>query len=206
MRWGLSILLAAILTGSSFALDPDPVHLADPRDIAAVYAALLHGSAAFTNLGRNQNQCWAVVDTTVNFDDMNPKLAPDAQLRAPSSDPKPFQEALADFDARKYQRVTLPPSNSSQYVMVSPDEADAFRASRTAATAGGSGQRYAGCGGVTYFSDVYFSAKRTAALVYMLNWCRSLCGQGEWVYLEKRDGQWILRSGQAGIVSGAKPF
>lgn len=167
---------------------------------------MLHGNNAFKNLGRGQNQCWAISDTTVNFDDMNPKLAPDAQLKPPSYDPKPFQEALADFNARKYQRVTLAHSPGAEYVIVSPDEAAAFRGSRTSATAAGSGQRYSGCGGLTYFSDVYFSRHRTAALVYMLNWCGSLCGQGEWVYLEKQDGQWALRSGQASIVSGARPF
>jgi hypothetical protein len=206
MRWALSILLAGLLTGSLSAQPPDPVHTADPHDINAIYSALLRSSNVFSNLGRGQNQCWAIADTTVNFDDMNPKLAPDAQLRPPNNNPKPFQEALADFNVRKYQRVTLPHSSNSQYVVLSPDEANAFRESRTSTTAGDGSQKYSNCGGITYFSDVYFSSHRSAALVYMLNWCGSLCGQGEWVYLEKRDNNWVLRSGQASIVSGARPF
>jgi hypothetical protein len=207
IRWGLSILLAGVLTGSAFARPPDPVHTAaDQHDIGAIYSALLHNGAAFKNLGRGQDQCWAIADTTVNIDDMNPSLAPDAQLQPPGNNPKPFQEALADFNARKYQRVTLPHSSNSQYVVLSTDEANAFRASRTSVDGGDSDQKYSSCGGITYFSDVYFSARRSAALVYMLNWCGSFCGQGEWVYLEKRDGQWAMRSGQAGIVSGARPF
>jgi hypothetical protein len=209
VHWRQAILLAGFLAGlaspPSFAADAAR-SAADQREIGAVYSVLLHSGDVFKSLGRGQNQCWVIADTTVNIDDMNPSLAPDAQLKPPSYNPKPFQEALADFNARKYQRVTLPPSSSSQYVILSPDEAAAFRASRTSATADSSGQRYSSCGGITYFSDVYFSTRRTAALVYMLNWCGSLCGQGEWVYLEKHDGQWVPRSGQAGIVSGASPY
>ncbi|HYK37004.1 hypothetical protein [Alloacidobacterium sp.] len=208
MRWGLSMLLAGLLTGSALAgSNADPVHTsAEQRDISAVYSALMQRSDVFKSLGRGQNQCWAIADTTINIDDMNPAVAPDTQLKPPGNDPRPFQEALADFNARKYQREALTHSSSSQYVMVTPEEASAFRASRTSATAGAGGKRYSSCGGITYFSEVYFSSHRTAALVYMLNWCGNLCGHGEWVYLEKRDEHWALRSGQEGIVSGARPF
>jgi hypothetical protein len=201
MRWGLSIVMAVTLTG---ALGAQGHTSADLNDNSAIYTALLRDNPAFQSLGRGQGQCWAIADTTVNFDDMNPKLAPDAQLRPPSNDPKPFQEALADFNARKYIRVPMTHLSNSQYVMVTPDEADKFRASKTAAVNGNGGHRYSDCGGVTYFSDVYFSAHRKAALVYMLNWCGNLCGQGEWVYLEKHDDRWRLRSGQAAIVSGLR--
>jgi hypothetical protein len=209
MQWRRAILMAGFLAGfaCSQSRAADPAHsAADQREIGAIYSSLLHNGDVFKNLGRSQDQCWAVADTTVNIDDMSPSLAPDAQLKPPGNDPKPFQEALADFNARKYQRVTLAHTSSSQYVVLSPAEATAFRAARTSLTDDDTDQKYSNCGGITYFSDVYFSARRTAALVYMLNWCGSLCGQGEWVYLEKRDGQWALRSGQAGIVSGAKPF
>ena len=121
---------------------------------------------------------------------MNPALAPDAQLKPPGYDPKPFQEALTDFNARKYQRENLAHSVQvgSSYPMLSQQEVAEFRASRSSATASNSsGTRYSGCAGVSYFSDVYFSARHTAALVYMLNWCGSLCGQGEWIYVEKRE-------------------
>lgn len=208
MRQLLSIVLTGLLTSSALAAsNADPVHTSgEQRDISAVYSELMQRSDVFKSLGRGQNQCWAIADTTINIDDMNPAIAPDAQLKPPGNDPRPFQEALADFNARKYQRETLTHSPSSQYVMVSPEDAAAFRASRTSATASTGGKKYSGCGGITYFSEVYFSSRRTAALVYMLNWCGNLCGHGEWVYLEKRDDRWALRSGQAGIVSGAKPF
>ncbi len=206
-----AFVVPSLLVGFLFALvwPGTSANAANKQDdISAIYSELLH-SAGLKALGRNQNQCWAIADTTINIDDMNPALAPDAQLKPPGYDPKPFQEALTDFNARKYQRENLAHSVQvgSSYPMLSQQEVAEFRASRSSATASNSsGTRYSGCAGVSYFSDVYFSARHTAALVYMLNWCGSLCSQGEWIYVEKVSDHWVQRSGQAGIVSGARPF
>ena len=82
-----------------------------------------------------------------------------------------------------------------------------FQAARTSISASSaSQQKYSGYPGINYFSDVYFNPARSAALVYMVAWCTSFCSQGEWVYLEKQDSKWVRRSGQASVVSGAKPF
>ena len=199
-------LLGVILLTGFLSAQPHSVN--KPDDTSAIYANLMR-SPVFTALGKRQDQCWAVVDTTINIDDMSPPLAPDAALQPPSYDPKPFQEALADYNARKYQRLTLThsPQSGSSYLLLSPQEAADFRASRGSANASdGAGKKYSGCAGITYFSDAYFSSHRNAALVYMLNWCASLCSHGEWIYLEKRDDRWVQRSGQAAITSGAKPF
>jgi len=40
------------------------------------------------------------------------------------------------------------------------------------------------------FSEVYFNAHHTVALVYATHWCGALCGQGFWVALALEDGQW----------------
>ena len=174
-------------------------------DVSAIYSVLMHGPA-FQALGQRSGQCWGVVDRTVNIDDMNPALAPDAALKPPSYDPKPFEEALADYNARKYQRQSITRiSHGSSYPLLTPEQASDFRASRTGVSASGAG-RYADCGGITYFSDVYFSNRHNAALVYMLNWSGSLSSHGEWIYLEKQNKDWVQRSGQAAITSGAKPF
>jgi hypothetical protein len=170
---------------------------------------MLMPGSVLTNLGPGQNQRWAIADTTVNLDDMNPKLAPDAALQPPGNNPKPFQEALEDFNARKYQRETLTHSFhlDRAYTLLSPAEISEFREARTSATASSAmRQRYSGYPGITFFSDVYFNPHRTAALVYRLAWCGNLCSQGEWIYLEKHNGNWVQRSGQAAVVSGARPF
>ena len=44
--------------------------------------------------GFRSNQPWAISDTTVNEDDMNPKLAPEAILQPPEDNPRAFQEAV----------------------------------------------------------------------------------------------------------------
>ena len=202
MRIWRAILIPFLLAGFLSA-QSHPATKQD--DISSVYSALMH-APVFQALGQRQGQCWAIADTTINIDDMSPPLAPDAQLKPPSYDPKPFQEALADYYARKYQRQTLTHADQigASYKLLSPQEAAAFRASRTSVSASSSGN--AACGGITYFSDVYFNSHRNAALVYMLNWCGSLCSQGEWVYLEKQGDRWAQRSGQPAITSGAKPF
>lgn len=212
IRWGRSAWLTLLLTGFALAQpNPgNPVHTTTDRqrDVYAIYSMLVPG-AVFTNLGSSQNQRWAIADTTVNLDDMNPALAPDAALQAPGNNPKLFQEALADFNARKYQRDPLTRSFhlDRPYVLLAPAEVQEFRATRTSMSPDSSlQQKYSGYPGITYFSDVYFSAHRTAALVYRLDWCGSLCSQGEWIYLEKQSGHWVQRSGQAAIASGARAF
>ncbi len=175
-------------------------------DVSAIYSVLMQGPA-FQALGRRPGQCWGIVNRTINIDDMNPAIAPDAALKPPSYDPKPFEEALADYNAHKYQRQTITyiPHSASNPLLTLQEAAD-FRAGRTGVSAAGGSGSSANCGGITYFSDVYFSTHRNAALVYMLNWSGSLSSHGEWIYLEKQNKDWVQRSGQAAVTSGAKPF
>jgi hypothetical protein len=51
-------------------------------------------------------------------------------------------------------------------------------------------QRYPGSGGYTSLSAVGFNSTRTEALVYVAHRCGSLCGSGEYVFLQKQNGQW----------------
>jgi hypothetical protein len=198
-----------ILAGSLSAQSDPPAHLTGRlQDVYEIYSRVMPG-AVFTNLGSAQNQRWAIADTTINIDDMNPALAPDAALKAPSGAAKEFGEAVEDFQLRKHQREPVIRSLKLDrpYILLSSAEAGDFRVSRTSASPGNAlAQKYSGYPGISYLSDVYFDSHRTVALVYLLDWCGSLCGQGEWIYLEKQNGQWVQRSGQAGIVSGARPF
>lgn len=198
--------LCLLLTGTLFA--QSHADSAKQNDIYAIYSQLMPG-AVLANLGPSKNQRWAIADTTVNIDDMNPKLSPDAALKPPNGNPKPFQEAVADFNAHKYQRRPLSRDFhlNHPYTLLSPDEVNEFRQARSSAIASTSiQQKYSGYPGITYFSDVYFDSHRRAALVYQLDWCGNVCSQGEWIYLEKQNGRWVQRSGQAAIEPGAKPF
>jgi len=205
------VILAGFVSAQTNAqtnADP-PVHLTGPlEDVYAIYSLLMPGTV-FTNLGPAQNQRWAIADTTVNIDDMNPALAPDAALQPPNGAARQFQEAVGEFNLRKHLRepVIRGFKLKRPYVLLTPADISEFRTARTGASPGNAlAQKYAGYPGINYFSDVYFDSHRTAALVYQLSWCGYLCSQGEWVFLEKQNGQWVQRSGQPAVVSGAKPF
>ena len=57
----------------------------------------------FTDLDSGQ-QPWAVSDTTVNEDDLNPRLAPEANLQPPDDNARSFREAVTDFNQRRKER------------------------------------------------------------------------------------------------------
>jgi hypothetical protein len=168
-------------------------------DTYQIYSMLMPGQV-FTDMDSGQNQPWAISDTTVNEDDMDPKLAPEAFLQPPADNARGFREAVTDYNQRKKERLVLKRhfQLSRPYVLLSATDAAQFRASRTSVTASSSMQSaYGNYLGITYFSEVYFNIAQTSALVYILDWCGNLCSQAVWVYLEKQDGVWILRSGKA---------
>lgn len=53
-------------------------------------------------------------------------------------------------------------------------------------------KRFPGSPGILGFSRVGFSADGTQALFYASNNCDELCGGGEYVVMERRDGRWVI--------------
>jgi len=180
---------------------PAPAPVAPDRlpDSYAIYSLLMPGQV-FTDMDSGQNQPWAISDTTVNEDDMNPRLSPEATLQPPSDNARSFREAVTDYNQRRKERMALTRrfQLSRPYVLLQAAQTAEFRASRTSMNATSSMQSdYGDYLGITYFSEVYFNVAQTAALVYVLDWCGNLCSQAAWVYLEKQNGTWIRRSGKA---------
>lgn len=195
------LILQAALPGvcpaqSAGGSEPQPSQRQE--DSYAIYSLLMPGGV-FARMDSSQNQRWAIARTTVSAQDIDPALAPEAALQAPTGDPKPFYEAVADYNLRKNQRLVLTRrfQLDQPYELFSRSEIAEFRAVRAGAYAGSAlQQKYSGFPGITYFSQVYFSTDDGAALVYMVDWCGNLCAQAEWVYLEKQGGQWTRRSGE----------
>lgn len=157
---------------------PMPPDRAD--DSYAIYSTLMPGET-LASLPSAQGAPWAIVGVTVNETDRNPRIAPQGQLKPPPDNPRGFDEAVGDYQANRYTRVQLNKNGfhlEHPFSLLNPDAA-----------------KTSGSPGVTYFSEVYFDSKHRAALVYMYDWCASLCAAGTWVYLEKHDGQWVRRSG-----------
>jgi hypothetical protein len=168
-------------------------------DTYAIYSMIMPGQV-FKDMDSGQNPAWAISATTVNEDDMDPKLAPEATLQPPTDNPRGFQEAVTDYNQRKKERMTLKRrlQLSRPYVLLGPSNTAEFKASRTSLNATSDMQStYGNYLGITFFSEVYFNTAQTAALVYILDWCGNLCSQAEWVYLEKQNGVWVRRSGKA---------
>ncbi len=166
-------------------------------DSYQIYSLLMPGQV-FTDM--DQNQPWAISDTTINEDDMDPKLAPEATLQPPADNVRAFKEAVSDYNQRKKERLALTHrfQLSRPYILLKPGDAEQFRAAKTSLNATSDIQStYNNYLGITYFSEVYFNVAQTAALVYILDWCGNLCSQSEWVYLEKQNGVWVRRSGKA---------
>ena len=172
-------------------------------DSYAIYSLLMPGDT-FSRMAPEQNQRWAIAETTVSISDMNPAIPPEGQLRAPREHPKGFHEAVRDYEARKYERIQLTDQFdlAKPHTLMTADEVAEFRHARTAVDASSALRaKYAGIPGINFFSQVFFNSGHTAALVFMNNWCGHLCASGQWVYLEKHDGKWVRRSGITSRIS-----
>jgi hypothetical protein len=196
----LVVLGLAVIT--STALIPAQTKSTAPSDRRPdsyqIYSLIMPGQV-FTDM--DAGGPWAIADTTVNEDDMNPRLAPDAFLQPPADNPRGFEEAVSDYNQRKKERLVLKSPRfklSRPFVLLTSSEVARFKAARTSPMGSSDDQSaYGQYLGITFLSEVYFNTAQTSALVYILDWCGNLCSQAVWVYLEKRDGAWVLRSGKA---------
>lgn len=169
----------------------------DRADISAIYSLLMPG-VPFAGMSLSQAPHFAIAAQTVNIDDMNPAIPPDGQLQPPPDNGTAFREATQDFYTRKYERMQIPPQLQLDRPFDLLDEADVAELRRALTGIDPGSQlkdKWAGYPGITYFSEVYFNTADTAALVYMNNFCANLCANGQWIYLEKKNGQWVRRSG-----------
>lgn len=164
-------------------LKPIPPELA--ADTYAIYSLLLPGASA-DQIARAPTPSWSLAGTSVNITDMNPAVPPNGELKAPPENARAFNQAVLDFNARKYQRFRLDANSfhpARPFPLIDEHQVSSLRNSNI------------GNAGIIFFSAVYFSNARNAALVYVNDWCAHLCSAGQWVYLEKRNGQWVRRSG-----------
>jgi hypothetical protein len=190
---GATAVASAQTKPAAGAVSPDRM-----PDSYLIYAMLMPGQL-FEDMGSGESQAWAIGGTTINEDDMDPKLAPEATLQPPDDNPRGFREAVSDYNQRKKERLVLTRrlKLSRPYVLLAPGDVAQFKDSRSVNSDSELQDKYGNYVGVTFFSEVYFNTAQTSALVYILDWCGNLCSQAEWIYLEKRDGVWVRRSGKA---------
>ncbi|MGA2539161.1 MAG: hypothetical protein ABSF53_24355 [Terracidiphilus sp.] len=121
---------------------------------------------------------------------MNPHLA----VHPPESRAQDFLEIMRDFDAHCHERARLDPQAwnlNAPVHLLNPQEQEQFQEYRSARepepTAAA---RFKGAPALYGFSEVYFNASHTVAMVYATHWCGGLCGQGFWVVFGLDKGDW----------------
>jgi hypothetical protein len=130
----------------------------------------------------------------------------------PSPDqPNDYAELLQDFDQHCHDRIKLTADSFSLPVplhVLTEAEQKEFRETRV-----GPRQldkvdpaiiaKYKGARSLSSFSEVYFNAHHTVAMVFVRNWCGSLCGTGGWDFFSLKDGQWTRLFGwtSPGVIS-----
>ncbi|HEV2279846.1 MAG TPA: hypothetical protein VGS02_16835 [Acidobacteriaceae bacterium] len=126
---------------------------------------------------------------------MNPHIG----VHPPKQYEQDFREILADFDAHCHESVTLDASLFETPVpvrLLSPAEQNEFRfvhnnsPSSFTPQMANAAEKFRGAPALYGFSEVYFNAHQTVALVYATHWCGSLCGQGMWLAFALENGNW----------------
>lgn len=166
------------------------------QDPYEVYAEVLRSKTI--SLQESPQKYWLVEETTIET--MRPSeacVAKNAFVRTPEERRAEFQSVLEDFAARCHERVLLKAENFHALLPVRLAD-------------GATRKRYVSWGiipglnhdparasefenkvaGLHSFSEVYFNADHTLAMVYHGLWCGGECGYGEWVVLERKDGKW----------------
>jgi hypothetical protein len=134
--------------------------------------------------------CWANPGSSeaLEFDwSMNPHLS----VHPPDDARKDFEEILGDFDARCHQQMQLQPQSFHTdwpVHVLSPAEQDDFRAALNPGSTAAA--EYHDVLALFSFSEVFFNANHTVALVYVNASCGAMCGEGLWVAFGLRDNQW----------------
>jgi hypothetical protein len=192
-------LLAACAVAQPPQNDAKPISIKLDRaaDSYAIYSLLMPG-VPFDSMSPEQASRFAIAATTINIDDMNPAIPPEGQLQPPPNNETAFREAVQDFHTRRYERIQLERQLKIDrpYTLLNAGDAAELRNTLAGIDPGSQLQdKWSGYPGITYFSEVYFDTTRNVALVYMNNFCANLCANGQWIYLEKHDNQWVRRSG-----------
>ena len=125
---------------------------------------------------------------------------PHDAVTPPESDRQDYNEIVSDFDSHCHERITLDRNAFNIAVpvrLLNHDEQNQFQRLRAGfpdkdpKIATELGAKYRGAPGLYTFSEVYFNAHHTVALVYAGVWCGSLCGHWFWSAFRLKDGQWI---------------
>jgi hypothetical protein len=105
-----------------------------------------------------------------------------------------FAEILQDFDHHCHDRLILDPNSWKVAIpvrLLNAQEQKEFQSTRMNSNPStAAAQKFKGAPALYAFSQVYFNAHHTVALVYATHWCGGLCGQGFWIAFALENGKW----------------
>lgn len=213
MPWLLhTFLLAGVVLAAQGARPAEPPAIPMPLDRAVdsyrIYSSLLPlGETAEKDWPREQ---WLLEDTTItavqpgdscSSADANQGMGmnPHVAIHPPEDRRQDFAELMEDFDRHCHERLTLDPAAwhlAAPVHLLNRQEQGEFQSSRFSPskdrqTAAAIAAKYKGASSLFSFSQVYFNAHHSVALVYATHWCGMLCGEGYWIAFELRDGRWV---------------
>jgi hypothetical protein len=207
----MSCLSVLLLAPSAYAQDaktqaaPIPMPADRQEDSYRIYSKLIPlGETA----GKDwPHDLWLVQDATIaavppdqpcspppDTKELDLGMNPHFAVHAPEDQLQDYLEIMRDFDAHCHDRVRLDPDAWNLKVpvhLLTPQEQDEFRSTRSPELKDSpSAAKFKGAAALYAFSEVYFNASHTVALVYATHWCGNLCGQGFWVAFALQDGMW----------------
>ncbi|MFC6645152.1 hypothetical protein ACFQBQ_06030 [Granulicella cerasi] len=122
---------------------------------------------------------------------------PHSAVRPPEDRKAEWDAVMADYDAHCHDVIAL---DGGKFRDVLPvhllDEAakKRYQAQQFRRHAENEVVEFPDAAGLHEFSEVYFNPQHTLALVHQGMWCGGLCGNWEWVALEKKNGKWSTLS------------
>jgi hypothetical protein len=176
---------------------PVPMPAGRALDSYAIYSQLLQsGPIEWRDAPRSR---WIVEDTTTavpiadncqaaafTFGSTNPRLA----VEAPADRMEEWSAVLADYDQHCHELLQLDQAafrTGLPVHLLNASEKLAIRKNPLNMPANLEDAK-----GLHSFTEVFFNASHSLALVQQGMWCGSLCGNWMWVVLEHKDSQWKM--------------
>jgi hypothetical protein len=206
---GVTLWVAPLLAQkASSAPAPIPMPADRISDSYSIYSSLIPLGETAANGW--PHQLWLIQDSTITAvtsdqpcapapstsasDRVDMGMNPHSAVHPPKDQQQNYDEILQDFDRHCHDRLSLDPNAwklSEPVHLLTPDEQKEFQTTRfKGGQDSAMAAKYKGAPALYGFSEVYFNAHHTVALVYATHWCGGLCGQGLWIAFALRDGLW----------------
>jgi hypothetical protein len=217
--WGVAAAQTTVPQGEEAKLPGVVYPDAQPKDLKALDDVYAVYSEVFSDLGSttvgvngysNRGKVLLINGRTrvlrPEYEDLEKCLDPDEQYK------ERFKEIVADYRAHWKKHGHLKPQLAvgRPYKLLSTFDAMQYVAKtlpwdkvakEVGQPTGVNAQVFNENNGMLSVSRVFFDRHHTLALFYLVEWCGSLCGHGEWQLLAKENGNWTSIGDSCSMIS-----